>query len=152
MSRKEEQKYHVSKDTLIVSLLESLTSIVFCKDEKEKQKFINALEFKLQMLQPKTLENEEDKILLTLLIEVSSYCGLDEYMIKNMQLLKLSGVTDDLSNLDLSKFVHNEEILKIICEQSILPMMLSLGVDVKEGYEELDAMRNQLLLNEGIYL
>lgn len=152
MSKKEELKYHVTKDTVIVSLLESLTSIVFCEDATEKEKFINALEFKLQMLQPKVLENEQDKILSILLIEVSSYCGLDEFMIKNMQLLKLSGVKEDLSNLDLSRFTHNEETLKIICEQSLLPMMLSLGVDIEEGYQELDGMRNQLLLNEGIYL
>lgn len=152
MSQREDLKYHVTKDTVIVSLLESLASIVFCEDKAQKQMFINALEFKLQLLQPKAFKSEEDKILSMLLIEVSSYCGLDEYMIKNMQLLKLSGINEDLSILDLSRFTHNEETLKIICEESILPMMLSLGVDVKEGYQELDGMRNRLLLQDGIYL
>lgn len=151
MSKNKEFKYHLSEEGLIASLLESLSSIVFSETKEEKQKYIDALELKLQILQPKALINEQNEYLCLLIMLISSFIGLDDYMAKNMQMLRMKGYEVTLKH-DLSTFEQNEYNLMNICEKILAPLILCLNVDIESGFVEMDGLRNQLLLQDGVYV
>lgn len=144
MSKK--TKYHISEDAMIVSLIDSLSSIVFSETEEEKENYLSALQFKLSILIPDRLEHERDKFLCMIVQLVASYARLEDIEIQAMQKQVLIGL-DDAKKLDVRIYEHNENDLKSFVEKFILPSIFNMGIDLKTEFSELDALTTQMQMS-----
>ena len=145
----EEKKYAVSQDTMLVSLVEGLSSVIFSESKKDKEIHILNLGFRLKMLMPKSLEEEKDKYICMIIQLVASYVGLAELELEAMQKQVHIGF-NEAYRLDASSYGHTEEGLQSFCTTIIFPVFLTLGIDLKLEFMELDALRTELRLDERI--
>jgi len=141
--KEKEELYHIAEPTLITSVLESLISITFADTQEKKELYKNLLEFKLSMLMPKSLETSKDKLLCTLIVFSAGYAELEEIEVKALQMLKNIGLSSVYA-IDITKLPRNEETLKSLVMEVILPSMIGLGVDLKMELKELDGLRTYL--------
>jgi len=139
----DEKLYHISQPTLIAGVLESLADITFADTKEDKQMYKGSLELKLMMLMPESLKSNEDKLLCTLIVFSAGYAGLEEIEIKALQMFRNIGI-DNVYARDITTIPRDEEHLKILSKEIIIPCMLGLGVDVEMEFKELEAMRTHL--------
>ena len=141
--KEKEELYQIGQDTLIASVLEGLISITFSDTKENKELYKKFLEFKLSMLMPKSLETSEDKLLCTLIVFSAGYAELEVLEVKALQMLKNIGL-DCVYAQDITKLPRNEETLRILVMEIILPSMIGLGVDLDMEFKELEGMRTFL--------
>ena len=141
--KEKEELYHIGQDTVIAGVLESLISITFSETKEDKELYKKFLEFKLSMLMPKSLETSEDKLLCTLIVFSAGYAELEEIEVKALQMLKNIGLSSVYAQ-DITKLPRNEETLKTLVMEIILPSMIGLGVDLDMEFKELEGMRTFL--------
>lgn len=141
MSKK--PKYHISQDAMLVSTIDSLSNIVFAETVEEKENHLAALQFKLSILIPDSLETEREKFVCMLVQLVGSFARLEDIEIQAMQKLIFIGC-DDSKKLDMRLFNHSEEGLKEFVEKFILPPIFNMGIDLKTEFAELEGLQTQL--------
>ena len=137
--KEKEELYQIGQDTLIASVLEGLISITFSDTKENKELYKKFLEFKLSMLMPKSLETSEDKLLCTLIVFSAGYAELEVLEVKALQMLKNIGLGCVYAQ-DITKLPRNEETLKTLVMEIILPSMIGLGVDLDMEFKELEGM------------
>ena len=141
---KQKENQHIAESTLIASLLESLVSITFAETKEERQNYKIALELKLIMLMPKSLETPKDKLLCSLIAYIASYAGIEEIEIKALQMLKKIDFDIVEASKIISTLPKDEAILKQLSKELLIPTMIGLDVDLELEFKELDGMRNHL--------
>lgn len=144
-----QQMFHVSQDALIASLIDSLSSIVFSEDIEEKEMYLKALEFKLSILIPDSLDTDKNKFIYMIVLLISSYVDLEDIEIKAMQKLKLIGI-DIATKLNMRMYKHNEDDLKEFVSLFIIPSLINMGIDLELEFAEMDGLRTQIQMSETI--
>lgn len=137
----------IGEDTIIVSIIDSLISMVFSDNKTDENLFHEQIIDKMNIVMPKNIETNRD-ILKTILIQcISSFCNIEDIEIKAMQKLVL--INKNFSKIDYSQFEQNEETLNIFL-LGMLPLFIDLEINIAEEFAEIEGLRTHLLLKYNI--